>query len=869
MQKKLALLIVAGTITLTLIIMMVVFMRQKDESNFHHSEIKPEPTEISFRQEEDEKMNNDREAFFEVMHAASPGTNWRKMDADTRYQMMLQRAAKNNFARIESDEWDTLANGNVIGQWNEIGSYNTSGRIWATDIDFSSDQVYAFSDGGNLWKGDLDGSNWAVINDNFKIGGTFLLRKIGDRLIVGTYNWGIQGIYWTEDEGISWHETTGLENVETWGNVFDAEILNDASHTMYILAYEWDYVNWWDIISIYRSTDLGESFEKITSYDVPVYGNTNKFVLWASETGDPTCYLIENANCYQLNTITGLPELKGSLPYTDDGDIMLTGIDHDGTKELYAALNNYVTGTTFIYKSIDAGENWDETGEVESYNFSKNSFACSTIHPGYLYYGGVNSFRSFNAGADWTLNNEWYEYYDNTEFALHADIPFIKSFYDDASGNEIILTSTDGGLYKTSNSGLTWENITLSGMRNAQYYDVYTYRYVTNIMFAGAQDQGYQRSEYWVDGDYDFNQLISGDYGHIVSRSGGDDLWCIYPGFAMYITDAASGSNMFFWDFIGTGHLWMAPIMQDPNDDEVAWWGGGSETGGAYLWRLEKKPGGTIDAVQQAKNFSVAGGGSISAIAYSPIDANYWYLLTSNGNFYHSDDAGATWTMTSGFNGPDSHYFYGSSIEPSKTNLGEVYIAGSGYSNPPVYVTYDHGETFSAMNTGLPSTLVYDIAVSEDDSLLFAATEIAPYVYVKAEDKWYEIADDDAPLQVYWSVDYVEEIKTTRFGTYGRGAWEFKLYQNPVGIEGQNENLMCTVYPNPANKIVNITINAFMPDASVEVFNLNGETVLNKKAAINKNIPYHLKINDLPAGNYFIKIGDGKKEFVQKMIVAR
>ena len=322
---------------------------------------------------------------------------------------------------------------------------------------------------------------------------------------------------------------------------------------------------------------------------------------------------------------------------------------------------------------------------------------------GYLYYGGVDSYRSFTGGSTWVRNNYWYEYYNGNELEnLHADIPFIRSFMDTLSGEELIMVSTDGGLYKSENSGLTWLNITYEGMRNAQYYDVYTYRDLTDIIYAGAQDQGWQRSVYDVDGDYYFDQLISGDYGHIVSRSGGGNLWCVYPGFAMYIDDASTGDNMFFWDFQGYGHLWMAPVMQDPWDDEVAWWAGGSDAGGAYLWRLERSFG-TINAVKQTKNFSVAGGGSISAINYSPIDKNYWYLLTSGGTFYTSTDAGATWSLSSGFTGPGPQYFYGAAIEPSKTQLGVVYIAGSGYDNPAVFKTEDNGETLSLIHISEPT----------------------------------------------------------------------------------------------------------------------------------------------------------------------
>ena len=32
-----------------------------------------------------------------------------------------------------------------------------------------------------------------------------------------------------------------------------------------------------------------------------------------------------------------------------------------------------------------------------------------------------------------------------------------------------------------------------------------------------------------------------------------------------------------------------------------------------------------------------------------------------------------------------------------------------------------------------------------------------------------------APDQTYWSVEFVEELNTARFGTYGRGIWDFVM----------------------------------------------------------------------------------------------
>ena len=154
------------------------------------------------------------------------------------------------------------------------------------------------------------------------------------------------------------------------------------------------------------------------------------------------------------------------------------------------------------------------------------------------------------------------------------------------------------------------------------------------------------------------------------------------------------------------------------------------------------------------------------------------YVLTENGKFYYSSDYGENWTMTSSFTGPGSHYFYGSTIWASRQELGKVFIGGSGYSNAPVFVSDNHGQTFIEMDNGLPNTLVFQISGTSDDEVLFAATEIGPYAYSKNENEWFLASGISAPDQTYWSVDFIPEINTARFGTYGRGIWDFVLNDN-------------------------------------------------------------------------------------------
>ena len=75
-------------------------------------------------------------------------------------------------------------------------------------------------------------------------------------------------------------------------------------------------------------------------------------------------------------------------------------------------------------------------------------------------------------------------------------------------------------------------------------------------------------------------------------------------------------------------------------------------------------------------------------------------------------------------------------------------------------------------------SIVFDLDGTQDGNFIFAATEVGPYVYVAYDDQWYDLAGVGAPDQTYWTVEYIENINTARYGTYGRGIWDFILDEN-------------------------------------------------------------------------------------------
>ena len=84
----------------------------------------------------------------------------------------------------------------------------------------------------------------------------------------------------------------------------------------------------------------------------------------------------------------------------------------------------------------------------------------------------------------------------------------------------------------------------------------------------------------------DFEQSISGDYGHLVSGDGGETLWCDYPGFVMYYDSPQYDTGGLMWDFVGSDYMWLAPLMEHPTNPEKCYIGGGGISGGNHMIEL-------------------------------------------------------------------------------------------------------------------------------------------------------------------------------------------------------------------------------------------------------------------------------------------
>jgi MYXO-CTERM domain-containing protein len=440
-----------------------------------------------------------------------------------------------------------------------------------------------------------------------------------------------------------------------------------------------------------------------------------------------------------------------------------------------------------LFRSDDAGKTWIPLGVIDDY---WDILAGSIGDPDIVAYGGVELHRSTDGGEQFRVVNRWDQYYTSPEDKLHADM-FGLEVIRDAGGGELWLIGTDGGLYESTDRLDTVRNLSLSGLRISQYYSTLTSAADPAHLAAGSQDQGYQITNDVAQTDdlWSFEQAVSGDYGHL-SSADGTHAWVFstYPGFIL-VQEGESNPFLSYVNFPGTleSSAWIPPVVADPREPENFFFAGDR------LWYYEHEGASWQPSLWSDADFQAEQGEYLSALAFAPGDPDRAYGVSSRGRLYWSDDAGLTWTPTKTVAFFD--YLYGATIAVSPADPDVATVGGSGYGSPPVFRTEDGGRSWFEYSEGLPSTTVYAIAESLDNrGTLVAGTQTGAWRRDAGDDAWRQISEAPAPVTTYWSVEALPSERTFRFGTYGRGIWDYRLEAGdacwPV-VDGDSDGVGC------------------------------------------------------------------------------
>lgn len=761
----------------------------------------PQPTEHLLEEGSEARHKELRKEWIEELHRAGPEVDWRAIE---RANGLREQERRNRLAALPAD---------APSDWSEVGSQNQAGRMHCAVLSPDGTQLYAGSSKGGVWRGDLDGTGWTPLGDNLYGGAHEVLALPGEfpgdpDVIVTATDGGEVRV--TRDLGATWETPTGLTGLI---GVRGLARLQDVSSTIAVLVRR---SSPWDTPALKISTDYGRTFQQTWQTSTQGYAS-----MWVPRVGAEAATHIYVAHKGKLRRSTDAGQTLPALTVVDTtaDRAVLTGSEA-GAPTIYMALRS--GGVWTLYHSPDAGLNFTARHTITDF---WETMCASILQPDTVMYGGVEAWRSTNGATSFTKVNTWGSYYADPLNKLHADIPGLYCVPDPLDPlKELWYVCTDGGLYESRDFGATPLNLSLNGLGVSQYYSTHTASDDTTLIVAGAQDQGYQQGLLQAPSgpgpSTPFNQLISGDYGHLTSGDGTHKwLYSTYPGFILVHRNPYSvqlGQQSFP---AGSNHLWLPPVVADPLANQTFYFCGD------VLTRYDRTAGLNFQQTQHSTQDFASGGGSyLSMMAFAPTDPQRAYAVNNAGQVYVSSDHAVTWQNTTSA-APGQHYFYGNSIAVHPANKDEVVIGGSGYSTDGVIRSTDGGQTWLPESTGLPSTLVYDVTYAPDGSGdLYAATEAGAYRWERSSGQWSNIMANTAPLTTYWSVEAVEP-NIIRYATYGRGIWDYAI---PPGAS----TTYCVAKLNSQGCVPEMTYSGIPSLTDPTPYTVGAISVLNNKSGL-------------------------------------
>jgi len=193
----------------------------------------------------------------------------------------------------------------------------------------------------------------------------------------------------------------------------------------------------------------------------------------------------------------------------------------------------------------------------------------------------------------------------------------------------------------------------------------------------------------------------------------------------------------------------------------------------------------SMDAV--AKNGSTSPYGTIVSLSESPIDPNLIAVGTDDGLIQISKNGGQSWFKVDNISGvPENSYT--NSIYLSKHDINVMYVAFNhhkyGDFQPYIYKTSNLGDTWKSISNNLPERgSVYSIEEDHiDKDLIFCGTEFGVYFSPNAGQRWRAL-DNGLPTIAVRDIAIQERENDLILGTFGRGFYILDDYSSLRSIE--------------------------------------------------------------------------------------
>ena len=720
-----------------------------------------------------------------------------------------QKVAENDL-RLEkvsdiSDLWTNIGP-NAIDMTSSFIPYwgKVSGRVRGLDVHPTNpDIVYIGAAAGGIWKTTDGGTTWVDKSGGLTrltFGSIAIDPNNTNTIYAGTgesiwfYNnvtYEGNGLYKSTNGGDTWTQITNGFGIQT--QFSDLEINPSNSN---VLLASLGSGNWNNSFptneGVWRSTDTGVTWTRTLNvqdaFEV-AFDPSNSLLAYAAcgnQSASGGFYRSTDGGATWIPSNTGLPTATsiGRMQFELSASSPLT---------IYSVIynNSALPGgqTTAAFKSTNGGVNWAQISSGVLISGSYNGSAandqgsydlCLSVHPSdpnIVCFGNVEVSRTTNGASIAFVRNPTGYTSGTGAWDCYSHVDIHKIHFAQSDGN-IVYMGCDGGVYKSTNAGVTWFNVN-NNLNTIQFYRVASHPTNPSVLFGGAQDNG------------NFSTSDKGATNWMFETSG-DGMECFVDyndaNYVFMSTQLGSiyrstdgGSN---WNGLLSGGVtaWVAPYWQHPSDFLKVYLATDRK-----IWRSTNR-GANWSAF--SSNFTT---NRVTSVAQSTVTvanmmaASSYYTTTPDIDI--STNEGATWTdITSIYNSfLSTNLFSGTNIQrvvADPVNANTFYITRASYGGGQVIKTTNFGTNWTNISGDLPSVPVNDLFIDPaNTNHIYAGNDFGVYWSINGGTNWVKLSNG-MPFVPVLDFSFFNDggIRYLRAATHGRGVYELNI-DSPLPVE--------------------------------------------------------------------------------------
>jgi photosystem II stability/assembly factor-like uncharacterized protein len=711
---------------------------------------------------------------------------------------------KNNKDNFSSSTFEGL-------KFRSIGPAVTEGRLADIAVDsVHPGTIYIASASGGVWKSTDYGTTWDPIFDkesSYSIGCITIDPNNPFVIWVGSGENNSQrsvsygdGVYRSDDGGATW-KNMGLKSSEHIGKI----LVDPRNSNIIFVAAQGPLWNAGGDRGLYKSTDGGKnwkavlSISKYTGVNDVIFDPRNPDVMYASSyqrmrhvytliDGGP-----ESAIYKSTDGGENWEKLTNGIPKVDLGRIGLG--NSPANQDIVYAIIEAADNKGGFFKSTDRGASWIKTSDyMTSSPQYYNEIVVDPKDVNIIYVMDTFLQVSTDGGKTFKGLGEKYKHVDN-----HA-------MWIDPKNSNHFFVGCDGGLYESWDRGVTWQfnaNLPVTQFYRVTVDNAKPFYFV----YGGSQDNlslggpsqtinaaGIVNSDWFAtnSGDGFVSQVdpenpgivyAEAQYGALVrfnKKTG--ELTGIQP-------QEGANETPLRWN-------WDSPLIISPHSHTTLYFAANKifkSTDMGNSW-IEVSPDLTrqidrnklpvmgkiwsVDAV--SKSASTSFYGNIVSLAESPVKTGLLYAGTDDGLINISENDGGSWKKYDSFsNVPDTSYV--SSITPSQFDVNVVYATFDNHKRgdfkPYVLKSVDQGKSWKSISSNLPDNgYAHKIAEDfKDPDLLFVGTEFGVFFTVDGGKKWVQLKGG-LPTIAVRDIAIQKRESDLVLATFGRGFYIIDNY---------------------------------------------------------------------------------------------